>query len=65
MESGPAAFAGAAFALFGAGLLLWTGIAVRTGAPVAEGASRPVGAMAAMLFGVLFLAAGCWLLVSL
>lgn len=65
MESGPEAFAGAAFALFGAGLLLWTGIAVRTGAPVADGVGRVAGAAAALLFGVVFLAAGCWLLVSL
>ena len=38
MESGPEVFAGAAFALFGAGLLVWTGVCARTGAPVAEGA---------------------------
>ncbi|TJZ42834.1 hypothetical protein FCH28_33635 [Streptomyces piniterrae] len=65
MESGPEVFAGAAFALFGAGLLLWTGFAVSTGQPVADGVRRPVGMVAALLFGAVFLATGCWLLVSL
>ncbi|MEU5210257.1 hypothetical protein [Streptomyces sp. NPDC020742] len=65
MESGPEAFAGAAFALFGAGLLLWTGVRVRTGAPVAEGVSRPVAAATALLAGVVFLATGGWLLAAL
>ncbi|KPC66062.1 hypothetical protein [Streptomyces chattanoogensis] len=65
MESGPEAFAGAAFALFGAGLLLWTGVCVRTGAPVAEGVRPAVGTTAALLFGVVFLGAGCWMLALL
>ncbi|UNO40675.1 hypothetical protein [Streptomyces sp. MST-110588] len=65
MESGPQAFAGVAFALFGAGLLLWTGVRGRTGEPVAEGVSRPLGITVALLSGVLFLTTGCWLLLSL
>ncbi|MFJ6748314.1 hypothetical protein ACIQNI_09005 [Streptomyces sp. NPDC091266] len=65
MESGPEAFAGAAFALFGAGLLLWTGARVRVGAPVAEGAGRAVGVATGVGFGTLFLATGCWLLGAL
>ncbi|MFF8788594.1 hypothetical protein [Streptomyces sp. NPDC015125] len=65
METGPEAFAGAAFALFGAGLLVWTGVCVRTGAPVADGVSRPFAAVMALLSGVVFLATGCWLLVAL
>ncbi|REK87599.1 hypothetical protein DY245_26375 [Streptomyces inhibens] len=65
MESGPEAFAGTAFALFGAGLLVWTGVCVRTGMPVADGVSRPVAAVAALLAGALFLTTGCWLLAGL
>ncbi|MFJ9848871.1 hypothetical protein [Streptomyces sp. NPDC101150] len=65
MESGPEAFAGAAFALFGAGLLLWTGVCVRTGVPVADGVGRVVGAVTALLFAVAFLGAGVWMLASL
>jgi hypothetical protein len=65
MESGPEVFAGAAFALFGAGLLVWTGVCARTGQPVAEGVSRPVAALAALLAGVAFLATGGWLLATL
>ncbi|ARF56669.1 hypothetical protein [Streptomyces gilvosporeus] len=65
MESGPEAFAGAAFALFGAGLLLWTGVCLRTGAPVAEGAGRVVGTVTALVFGAVFLGAGCWMLTRL
>ncbi|MGW9427534.1 hypothetical protein ACWHA1_06230 [Streptomyces decoyicus] len=65
MESGPEAFAGAAFALFGAGLLVWTGVCVRTGAAVAEGVSRPVATVTALLSGVAFLATGGWLLAAL
>lgn len=65
MESGPEAFAGAAFALFGGGLLAWTGVCLRTGAPVADGVSRPVATATVLLCGVAFLATGCWLLVAL
>ncbi|OKH99647.1 hypothetical protein A6A06_21315 [Streptomyces sp. CB02923] len=62
MESGPEAFAGAVFALFGAGLLVWAGVCVRTGEPVADGVSRSTGTTLAVLFGAVFLATGCWLL---
>ncbi|MGW1378522.1 hypothetical protein ACWD6P_30235 [Streptomyces sp. NPDC002446] len=65
MESGPAAFAGAAFALFGAGLLTWTGVCALTGQQVADGVSRPVAAVTAVLAGVVFLATGGWLLAAL
>ncbi|UZJ30251.1 hypothetical protein [Streptomyces endophytica] len=65
MERGPEAFAGVAFALFGAGLLVWTGACARTGTPVAEGVSRPVAAVTALFAGVLFLVVGGWLLVAL
>ncbi|MFF4605903.1 hypothetical protein ACFY12_24575 [Streptomyces sp. NPDC001339] len=65
MESGPEVFAGLVFALFGAVLLVWTGICVRTGAPVADGVSRPAATGAALLAGVVFLATGCGLLVAL
>ncbi|MFI9051713.1 hypothetical protein [Streptomyces sp. NPDC053427] len=65
MESGPEAFAGAAFALFGAGLLLWTGVCLRTGTPVADGVGRVTGTVTALLFGTAFLGAGCWMLALL
>ncbi|WP_344628747.1 hypothetical protein [Streptomyces glaucosporus] len=60
MESGPAVFAGAAFTLFGVGLLLWTSLRVRLREPVAEGASPAVAAVLTSLFGVVFLAFGLW-----
>ncbi|MFH0243092.1 hypothetical protein ACGRHY_11780 [Streptomyces sp. HK10] len=60
MESGPAVFAGAAFTLFGAGLLLWTSVRVRLREPVAEGAEQATAAVLASVFGVAFLAAGLW-----
>ncbi|KOG53741.1 hypothetical protein ADK76_26530 [Streptomyces griseoflavus] len=62
MESGPEAFAGVAFALFGAGLLVWTGVCVRSGERVADGVGRSTGAALTLLFGTLFLVTGCWLL---
>ncbi|MFH8407901.1 hypothetical protein ACH4FX_24350 [Streptomyces sp. NPDC018019] len=62
MESGPETFAGVAFALFGAGLLVWTGVCVRSGEPVADGVRRSTGTALALLFGVVFLAVGCRLL---
>ncbi|WP_344320955.1 hypothetical protein [Streptomyces macrosporus] len=60
MESGPAVFAGAAFTLFGVGLLLWTSIRVRMREPVAEGANPAVAAVLTSLFGVVSLAVGVW-----
>jgi hypothetical protein len=65
MESGPEAFAGTAFALFGAGLLVWTGARARVGAPVAEGVGRGAGVATGVGFGALFLAVGCRLLGAL
>lgn len=62
MDSGPEAFAGAAFALFGSGLLLWAGVCVRSGQPVAVGYGRVAGTVTALLAGAVFLALGCRLL---
>ncbi|MFV5992869.1 hypothetical protein ACNPQM_10565 [Streptomyces sp. NPDC056231] len=58
MESGPAVFAGTAFALFGTGLLVWTGARVAHHAPVAYGVRPVASATLATLFGVLFLVLG-------
>ncbi|MEU9701175.1 hypothetical protein [Streptomyces sp. NPDC047981] len=60
MESGPAIFAGTAFALFGAALLLWTGVRVAHGEPVAQGVATRVAATLATIFGLLFLLLGVW-----
>ncbi|MFD3437012.1 hypothetical protein ACFWU3_05840 [Streptomyces sp. NPDC058685] len=60
MENGPAIFAGAAFTLFGAGLLVWTGLRVMHRAPVAHGVSPATAATLATLFGALSLALGVW-----
>jgi hypothetical protein len=60
MESGPAIFAGAAFALFGAGLLLWTATRVLHGEPVAHGVRPAASVTVATLSGVVFLALGVW-----
>lgn len=60
MESGPAIFAGTAFALFGAGLLLWTGTRLAHRAPVAHGVSPATAVALATLFGAGFLALGVW-----
>ncbi|MFJ1595439.1 MULTISPECIES: hypothetical protein [unclassified Streptomyces] len=60
MESGPAIFAGTAFALFGAALLLWTGVRVLHRAPVAHGVGAAASITLATLSGVAFLALGVW-----
>ena len=60
MESGPAIFAGTAFALFGAALLLWTGARVLHRAPVAHGVRPATSITLATLSGVVFLALGVW-----
>lgn len=60
MESGPAIFAGTAFTLFGAGLLLWTGARLRHRAPVAHGVSPATATALATFFGAAFLALGVW-----
>ncbi|MER7517264.1 hypothetical protein [Streptomyces sp. NPDC126499] len=60
MESGPAIFAGAAFTLFGAALLLWTGVRVRHREPVALGVTPGAAAALSTLFGAVFLLLGIW-----
>jgi hypothetical protein len=60
MESGPAIFAGMAFALFGAGLLLWTGTRLAHRAPVAHGVSPATATAFAIFFGAAFLTLGVW-----
>ncbi len=62
MESGPAIFAGLVFALFGAGLLVWTTTRVRHGRPVAHGVSPVASATAASVAAVVALALGAWCL---
>jgi hypothetical protein len=60
MESGPAIFAGTAFALCGAGLLLWTGARVLHRVPVANGVSPTTAAACSAIFGALSLALATW-----
>ncbi|GHC73044.1 hypothetical protein [Streptomyces flavofungini] len=60
MESGPAIFAGTVFALFGAGLLLWTGTRVAHRAPVAHGVHPTAAATLATLTGSGALALAVW-----
>lgn len=62
MESGPAIFAGTVFALFGAGLLLWTGARVTHRSPVADGVNPVASATLAALAGsgALVLAVWCF-----
>ncbi|MFI8517774.1 hypothetical protein ACIGEZ_08130 [Streptomyces sp. NPDC085481] len=60
MESGPAIFAGGAFTLFGAALLLWAGVRVRQGEPVALGVEPRPAAVLTTLVGALFLVLGIW-----
>jgi hypothetical protein len=60
MESGPAIFAGTAFALFGVGLLLWTGVRVLRRSPVAHGVSPATAVALSTLLGALFLTLGVW-----
>ncbi|MDT0476685.1 hypothetical protein ACIQKE_29680 [Streptomyces griseoviridis] len=62
MESGPAIFAGAVFALFGAALLGWTVTRVRHGRPVAHDVNPVASATLASLCSLtaLILAAWCF-----
>ncbi|MFE0457147.1 hypothetical protein ACFW2D_38875 [Streptomyces sp. NPDC058914] len=60
MESGPAIFTGAVFALFGSGLLGWTAVRVRQRQPVAQGVSPVASATLATLVAVVALAVGTW-----
>ncbi|MCF6522587.1 hypothetical protein [Streptomyces sp. JJ36] len=61
-ENGPALFAGAAFAAFGAALLLWSSRRVLLRRPVAEGAHPVVAATVALAAGAVSLGTGLWLL---
>ncbi|MEW2285273.1 hypothetical protein [Streptomyces sp. NPDC047841] len=65
MESGPAIFAGVVFALFGAGLLAWTGTRLRRREPVALGVSRVASAAVASLAGTLALSLAVYCLTRL
>ncbi|MDX2402953.1 hypothetical protein NJO91_07430 [Streptomyces microflavus] len=60
MESVAAVFAGTAFALFGAALLIWTGACAVHRAPVLHGVSPVASTALTTLFGVVFLALGVW-----
>ncbi|MFE1286279.1 hypothetical protein [Streptomyces sp. NPDC058751] len=60
MESGPAIFAGTVFALFGGGILAWTMVRVRQGAPVAHGVNRVASAALAGVAGSGALLLGVW-----
>jgi hypothetical protein len=60
MESGPAIFAGAAFTLFGTGLLLWTGVRVAQRAPVAHGVSPAAAVAWSLVAGSGFVTLGAW-----
>ncbi|MFG2960362.1 hypothetical protein ACGF5O_42405 [Streptomyces sp. NPDC048291] len=65
MESGPAIFAGVVFALFGGALLVWTGIRIRRGEPVAQGVSQVASATLASLAAVIALGLGTYCLTRL
>ncbi|MGW7256103.1 hypothetical protein [Streptomyces sp. NPDC054834] len=65
MESGPAIFAGAVFALFGAALLVWTVTRVRRGEPVALGVSQVASVTLAGLAAVIALSLGTYCLTRL
>ncbi|WP_256105137.1 hypothetical protein [Streptomyces sp. ODS05-4] len=60
MESGPAIFAGAAFSLFGAGVLLWTGARVLHRSPVVYGVRPAAAATFAASLGAAFMILGVW-----
>ncbi|GAA3778105.1 hypothetical protein ACFS5L_27905 [Streptomyces phyllanthi] len=60
MESGPAIFAGAVFALFGAGLGAWTATRLHAGRPVAHGVRPVTSAALAGVAALGALAAGVW-----
>jgi hypothetical protein len=62
MESGPAIFVGAVFALFGSGLLLWTAVRLRQGEPVAHGVRPVTSATFASVVAVTSLVLAAWCL---
>ncbi|GAA5056189.1 hypothetical protein [Streptomyces similanensis] len=65
MESGPAIFTGAVFALFGVALLGWVAYRTRHREPVALGVGRTASAALATLAALASLAAGAWCLTTL
>ncbi|MFD8808891.1 hypothetical protein [Streptomyces sp. NPDC059597] len=65
MESGPAVFAGVVFALFGGGLLVWTGVRVRRGEPVAQGVGQTLSASLAGAGGAVALGLAAYCLTRL
>ncbi|MFJ4524500.1 hypothetical protein ACIP4Y_26740 [Streptomyces sp. NPDC088810] len=65
MESGPAIFAGVVFALFGAGLLAWTGTRLRRREPVAVGVNRVASATVASVAAAAALALAAYCLTRL
>ncbi|MFJ2606875.1 hypothetical protein ACIQOU_07955 [Streptomyces sp. NPDC091279] len=60
MESGPAIFAGAVFALFGGALLVWTGVRARQGEPVAHDVNPVASLTLASLFALIALILSAW-----
>ncbi|WP_175409053.1 hypothetical protein [Streptomyces sp. TRM64462] len=60
MESGPAIFAGTAFVVFGAGLLVWTAARVLHRAPVAHGVNPAAAVAFATTFGAVCVTLGVW-----
>ncbi|MEU4150941.1 MULTISPECIES: hypothetical protein [unclassified Streptomyces] len=65
MESGPAVFAGVVFALFGGGLLGWTGVRLRQGRPVAQGVGQTLSASLAGIGGTVALGLAAYCLTRL
>ncbi|MEU9245671.1 hypothetical protein [Streptomyces shenzhenensis] len=65
MESGPAIFAGAVFALFGGALLVWTGIRLRRGEAVAQGVSQVASATLASVAAMISLGLAAYCLTRL
>ncbi|WP_018547965.1 hypothetical protein [Streptomyces sp. LaPpAH-108] len=65
MESGPAVFAGVVFALFGGGLLVWTGVRVRRREPVAHGVGQTTSATLAVVGGAVALGLAAYCLTRL
>ncbi|MBO1333804.1 hypothetical protein [Streptomyces sp. VRA16 Mangrove soil] len=60
MESTPALFAGTVFALFGAGLVVWTGARTLHREPVLDGARPVAAAVLTGASGVASLALAVW-----
>jgi hypothetical protein len=60
METAPAIFAGTVFAVFGWGLLLWTGVRVRHREAVAHGVRPTLSVAVATLVGAGALALAAW-----